>query len=1263
MSGGPFHVVGCPNCTAHWIVEQVPHRYLTECPRCESRYRRPAEQRGDHRRLATIATAETRAEAAAKRAVRLSDRASGIGKAQQFGLEEIDNFAEVAAEVEINGDALVEAADRRLEAETDLNAEALRGRNASRPVGRRADSTVGRPTLELSAPSETIKRRLHRVLVESEAKADPAVAAMETAGLDPEYLADAAAEAVGTIGESQLNGGQNESDDGPVIEPIKGSLQLVHVDNLPATADVVLEDVGPRMSEWLGEWTEATFDETVSTLRSIIDAEGVQPVWQQRVSLALKRCLHHQYGIVATDSEETKYAEVLAEYAAGPRWEQNDRQQDRFEEMLLGIGDPTRQAYDGLDTVTRGPLQVLRYRETPLSTAVQLDTEAWLSLGDRETGIRALKTLGAITQSSRVYLGYDSLCILEELADRFGDYLEMGGVSLVEERDSALQCCSETAPDAEGSAARNAYEWLSNARDGTHAVRLLKTLDRAPDATLTREEIIAHSDVELTTSTFYPVKSDLTDAGLATWESRHGEQSSRLSLTYAGRLAAAHIDGGWRVVDPLQATGETDLIHPHIRRPSTVGSRSTRTGGGEDRPGDGGGCPAGTPARSAETWFAEASAAGFEASAAAGGGNEDAAGDEYVHWLNGPGGAIGAWGMHRRLTAPVTKPGIHLVNASHVDWTQESDSRATFVSDLEVRDGELLVVAQAGVDPLVTLCRLATTLLDARVLAGVATESEIGAEFEQLYEGAWDTIDDVDSVDDFHDVLRGGVQIGWLSDDQQTIEEYRERLQGLRAGLLAELGVCVGLDRGDDRRVELFEDLHGVLASLTQLLWASGRDVIFNLRVPHLDDLLDDELYRGDFRTFFARTVPKQAVFYTSTGWHSWWRNAMEHREEKLEERRPLGLDNTGEVATTLTASWVISGPGVTAFEGDVRGAIDAEVRERPDGTQAAPSLKIPIRDATQPGVLAELIEDIAGEKHYEVARAAVDGTDDDSRGQTGTNGGATASVKAYDPDTVALDDGRADDIARLLRVCLGALGTANRPLAASPFAVAEALLYTAESTRAGDYLCVRDLEYGFSQLPPGELFPELGRVRTSFIQVLLEADDPLRPREIVDRSISEADTLRTWQDAREELLALGIVEERSTGEYAHYTATLEPWWTRTTTSARPPNVDEEMLARDREHEMLFEISTTLGLEVDAKLFAWTGVEPPSTDRIYDAAETLRRWRPMLAAAFADRKDLLDLPPPSTEVVVLGCWPTANGGTVARDEHQQSLSSSCSAGD
>lgn len=1200
--------------------------------------------------LKALATAGTREDAAAKRASILAQRATNIGAAHQVGLERFDSYTELIDAVDIDEDSLKSAADSQLEAETDLDAEALRERNAARSAMQRATTRApGQPSLELGARTEPTTRKLHRVLVESETEQVGTDAALRAQGLDPEYVAEAADQTAGTVAADELEA-ESDDDKSPARPDAQAQtgLRLAHVDELPATADVVLEDIGPRISEWLGEWTEETLADASATLREILSDHHPGILWRRQVPLTMKRRLRQEYGIVATDGLQNQYAEVLTEYSVDATHAVDDTRREQFETALFGIGDPDREAYDGLDTFARGPLQVLGYRDPPVETVVQLDTDAWLSLDDRETGLRAIKALGAIAESSRVYLGYDSVFILEMLADRFGDYLEMGGASLVEERDAALERRAEDAPKLDTGDARRAYDWLAEQRDDTQPVRLLKTLSRAPDSTLTREEILSHEDVEITANSFYAAKDRLTGASLARWESRRGRnQASRLSLTHAGKLAATHIDDEWAVIDPLEAAGETNLGAPHIATPSTVGSRGTRTKGGDGPSGGGGGGGLiGRDPRSAETWLAKAAAAGFSDSTP----DEDG---EYVHYLNGPGGSLGAFGMHRRLTAPATEPGVHLVDERIENWNDTADSRATFISDLEVRDGEFLVVAQAAVDPLVTLARLATTLLDNRVLAGILTESELGREFEQVYAGAWDTIEDVEQVDDLHEVLRDGVQVGWKSADERTVEEYRDRLRGLRRGVLTELASCTALDRGEERRKELFEDLHGIIASMTQLLFASGRHVVFNLRVPETRTLLNDETARQDLLNLLRFTVPKQAVFHSETGWHSWYRQTKEHREEKLKWRRPPGLEDS-EPEATLTASWVVSGPSITEFETSIRRAVDTGVRERADGKRAPPALEVPVRDATQPHVLAEVIEDVAGEKDYDVAMAAVDDmTDRDGPG-------TPAEDCDYDPDAVAVDDDRADDITRLLRVCLGALGTADRPLAASPFAVAEALLYTAKSDRISDYLRVRDLEYGLSQLPPSELFPELGRVATSFVQVLLAADEPLRPAEIIERSVSTADTRRSWENAREELLTLGIVEERAAGQHQHYTATLEPWWTPATPSSRPPNVDESMVARDREHEMLFELSVALGLEVDDELFAWTGIEPPSTDAIYNAAEQLRRWRPMLSAVFADREDLIDLPPPQTEAVVLG-----RDLDIESDhaESQQSLSSSAQSGE
>lgn len=1222
-----YAVIGCSDCGGCWIIRNTTAHDETVCPACGTIYARPGAPNPTNRpaRVA-IDTADTHADARACRATQLLQTATGVGDAHVFDIEDADSYAELADRVDTTLDES-DPSRRRLEAETGLDADALAAyvddRDTTAGDANPRCRAAGQPELTPSrdASAELRRRRFHRCLLEHRLEQhadgrDPFTdARLKAAGVDPDYVADAAARTVAesTEGPDDERRGDDEAAAGDVaaIDRSTTGLRLTYVDDLPATADIVLTDVGPRFSEWLGDWTEACLPDLETIASDLLRSHGCNALTHDRVPRTATQALIHEHGITALDG---LYVDALTRFAV------ERHHVDQYAATLTGIGDPASDVYDGLGAVASGPVAALRYRDHPVETVVELDTDAWLDLDDRDTGIRALQALATIAESSRVYLGYDSWVILDDLAERYGDYLEMAGINLVDERDAARSRCPTVTPDADADARRDAYTWLGDARDDTQPVRLVKTLARAPGQTLTRDDILAHADVQITENSFYPVKDDLATAGVATYETRRGPgQASRLTLTTAGQIAAAHITDTYTVQDPLQRPVETDLTPPHTAPPSTVGSRDQRSGGRGDGSGGGEGIRVGAPDRSPESWLAEVSTAGFRDT----GGDE---GGEYVHWLNGPGGAMGAYGMHKRLTAPVIEPGVHLVDEPIEPWggtDGAGDGRATFISE---QDGEFLVVAEAALDPLVTLGRFATTLLDSRVLAGILTESELGPEFEQVYDGAWESIEAVESVDDLHAVLRDGVQLGWKSADERTVAAYRDRLQGLRSGVLSEVATCTGLDRGADRRTTLFEDLHGIIASMTQLTFASGRHVVFNLRVPRTRTLRTDEVYRRDLLGFFQHTVPKQAVFCTPSGWHSWTRQTQETRPEKLKWRRPPGLEE-GSVESRLTASWVVTGPSVTAFESSVRRAVDAGVREWPDGGRAPPALEVPVRDATQPPVLAAVIESIAGEKNYDVANLAAPDTDDEY---------------GFDVDAVAVDDGRAEDITRLLRVCLAAFGDAERPLAASPCAVAEALLQTAGSTRVQDHLRVRDLEYGLSQVSPTVLFPELGPVATSMVQVLLASDEALRPAEIVAHSISAAESMRTWESVREELLALGIVEERPAGAYPHYTATLEPWWSPATSSSRPPNVDEGMLAQPREHEMLFEISTALGLELEPGLFTWTGPTPPDVGAVYDASAVLRRWRPVLAAAFASREDLLDLPPPSTSsereeaVVVLG---------------------------
>jgi hypothetical protein len=1238
-----YHVVGCPHCNNHWVIGHVGYHNTTSCPRCERRYRRPEKATPDNfKQLKSLATADSKPDAAAMRASVLSQKASSVDGARTFGLEDVSTFSEMDDLVD-GAEMVTEAANARLEAETDLDAAELEDN-----VTLRRDPDVdvlrrpGQPDIDLGVTPRAQSELVQEALVEASIQADDAfvgeASMLEREGLDPEYLEQRAQEVIDEDVDDAF-----DSANRPDGQSLSG-LRLTHRDDLPATADVVLDEVGPRMREWLGEWTQKMLPATAETALDLVREHDPGAVQSKRLSRELKSTLQTEYGITAMDGI---YAETLAEYAvayvSGTTFgtfaanEGFDRE-ERLRNTILDVGTPGSTEYNGLDDFVRGSVRVHAFDEEPQTTIVHLDADAWLTLDDRATGLRALRTLGAIAESSRVYLSHDSLLLLEELDDRYGDYLAMAGVDLTEARDAALRQCDVETPEVSAPDAERVYNWVCDVRDDTQEVRVVKALARAPDTALTRDELLANPDVDISQNSLYAVKDRLVSAGLVAWRSRRGrDQSSRLVLTAAGELASVYIDADYSLRDPLRAEVSTRLTAHHIADAGAVGSRGARSGGGRGSLRDAatGSAPLAT-ATTAEDWLAAASAAGFA--------QEDD--PQYVHWLQGPGGPLGSYAMHRRHTAPATTPGVHLVDERIDEWNGRDDlsvgdGRSTFISDLEVRDGEFAIIAQVSLDPLVTLGRIANALLDNRVTSNVLTEGEVGREFEGLYDGAWQDLEDVDSIEGVHDLLRDAVQIGWKSSDERTVAEFRERFGALRARLNERVGECVGLEPGEEERVELLRDLHGAVASMTQLLFASGRDVVVNLRVPQTYELLTDELYRRDFLSFFEAVVPKQAVYRSPTGWHSWTRQTQEERPEKLNWRKSPGIEDDYPTAD-LTASWVVTGPTVTDLLDDVRRAVDAGVRERSDGKLAPPALEVPVRDATRPQVIAEVVEELAGENDYAVANSAVSEFNDVD----------------YNPDEVAVDADRADDITRLLRVFCASLGTEDRPLTASPHAVAEALLHINSSDRRNDYLRVRDVEYGLANLPPEQFLPTLGPVATSIVQELLLADEPLLPSEAVERSISSSSTNRVWEENREELLALGIVEERATGRNEHYIATLEPWWSPSTSASRPPNVPDSMVTSDHEHQMLYEISVALGLDVDDDLFTWID-EKPSTDTIYDSSDRLRRWRPMLEAAFAGREDLLDVPPPqrAREVVVLGRFPDRSQEPwYARDEPRESLS-------
>lgn len=244
------------------------------------------------------------------------------------------------------------------------------------------------------------------------------------------------------------------------------------------------------------------------------------------------------------------------------------------------------------------------------------------------------------------------------------------------------------------------------------------------------------------------------------------------------------------------------------------------------------------------------------------------------------------------------------------------------------------------------------------------------------------------------------------------------------------------LTNSDDveARTELLRDLHGLVASATQLYYAAGVDVTINVRVPDTGMLISDERRLDDFLGFARYTIPKQSVY----GIHSGYRMLLEDRPEKLKRRLPYEVDDA-DSTMHLTASWVFSGSTMIDLHDDIEDAIEMETNEIREaianGRESAPVMEIPVQIGNSYSAIRNHVEDYASAKNYQVA---------------------------HQED---IHEGK-QDLERLVRLFLRVLGTEDRPHRACPHDVAEAMLHVAQSSRNYDFITVRDISYGLSNLP-----------------------------------------------------------------------------------------------------------------------------------------------------------------------------------------------------
>lgn len=1271
---GRYHVVGCSTCDCLWLLDDDEAAETVQCPRCGERFDRDgrntlaaaddldAARTHRSRRLAErahmlngtgvraidlgddrhdyAALADRRQERWAARNAAFADAATAASEQieatalREHGippdrLDDVDDVAPGGTDREArllgvaNSEALAAAADRVHERSHDLVARELGFASADQL------EATAEASLDASAEPTDAAATSDQPAVEATDSAEapePGEASPEAGPGEAEESSDAPPSA-----EPDEQGGDgdgaDDSDDGD--DP--AGIRFVRQGDQPPVADVTIE-ASPRVSEWLPDLLEETLSRTASTARDEIAARDRGLLRSNRLSQSIVRAFRAEHGITA---QRGTYADTIANYAlwfapdASPqqaladpafraeKWEATWRAQLTSIGQRGGSGDVAL-GEDWYEDLVEGPLAVHDIADDRGTYVVHPDTAEWLD-ADRETLGATLDALVAWAAVDRVYVVLQSSRLYRALEERFGDRLADES-NLTEFGEQARDTGMVDADAATRSDADCAHDWVTSTSDGHQEVRVLDAVANAPEQTLSIETLLADPGVDISRNSVYAVKDALVGAGLVEYHHRTSySESSRLELTTAGALAAEHIDPEYALVDPLSSAFETRLTAPHNATEGAVGSRPQGREGGQ------GGRVAGTGGfhpPSAEDWLAERGTEAFAADS-----------QQYVQWLDGPGGALAPYGMHRRYAAPAAGPGVWLADDRIPYWNGRDedapgDGRAVFVSNAV--DDELLVLFQWAWDPLVSLARIANALLSNRVAARVLNREVVGPEFEKLYDGAYDAF--VDSLEGLHtDLVRDSAQVGWWGEDQHTWDGWRRRWGALRPQLMERVGKLAGTDDWDARG-ELMADLQGVIASATQLLYAAGQDVVINVRIPDTAELVEDEFYKRYFMDFLASTVPKQAVYESGTGYHSWWRQTCEERPEKLKWRRSPGIDEDHPTAT-LTAAWIITGPGATGLQEDVQRAVDRGVRERADGQRAPPALEVPVQDATAPQAVRAIVEDLATAKSYGVADAE-----------------ATIS------DERRVDRGKAADVTRVMRLLYAGLGTEDRPLSCSPYDVAETLLHVASSSRVDDYLRVRDLEYGFSQLPPERFLPTLPASTAAFVQALLAADEPLQRGEICERA---GFSTRSWEERRGELLGVCLVESRRQGRHPRYVATMEPWWIPESPRSKPPHVGRDLPGNTdmddswTEGTMLWEISMALGLSIwDSELFSDGSV--PAAE-IYQASAELRRWRPLVQSGYAGRADLLGLPPPPErhEVVMLGRYPDGVESRGAGDQLSQ----------
>ncbi|WP_244629374.1 plasmid replication protein RepH [Halorubrum sp. PV6] len=785
-----------------------------------------------------------------------------------------------------------------------------------------------------------------------------------------------------------------------------------------STEGITCPAVSPRLTEWVPELLDKLRPFTERTIRE----HATTDPWRTSSQLLAKilPAWHHAdtpwTDDVAEAAAYTRAITTLAlTYGDEPSSTRSPYHQQRHANLtdtVTSIGTGRGPVNADLGALAKGPVALHQeLDDQPRALTLLLDGDAWTSLTDRRTGVRALAAIAVIADGFDVRL-VASPAVQRHLSKRYPTWTECH-LDLTASRDRS----PHTDPAQTAAVAWQAIRDLDTEPGKRRLLGNLKTEYARSYRDLTTDHAIDVAD-----GTISRYVLELEDRELVT-VNRRGQHNT-VQLTNLGHQAVKQC-----------LDDNNDLVHPDQRRLD--------------------GCLTATPQQSTSTVSprreGEKTPTPDDWMAATGDPDEDA---EYVQWLSGPANA--ATHLHERFTTVADDDAITLVDDQPHPF---DDGRVAYLSHT---NDETLVVLQWG-GPLATLGRLAGALLSEKALSKILTPSQLGHEFE--------AIDDDTQAYPVERMLRRGHQVGWYSDTETTYGAWRERITTVRDRLLAQVAELTN-SNDTAARANLFEDLHGLIASATQLYHAVGIDLTTTLRVPDTDALARNPTHLQDLCEFFAKTAPKQSVY----GIHSGYRMLFEDRPAKLCRRLPYETDH--DATMDLTMSWVVAGPTITALHDDITAALSTElttVREAiADGTEHAPTLEIPVVDGTTYPAIRRVIDEVA----------------------------MTHDVQ-WTPR----------ERQRLVRLCLRSFGPSDTNQAC-PYDVVESLQRTLTEAQTPT---PADIERAATTLPATRFRPDLTPTATRLYATLLRADQPLGRSELIDRAgISASSYDRRLSDVRD---------------------------------------------------------------------------------------------------------------------------------------------------